>query len=343
MKRLLARVAGALLGVSLLLFLVTPSAPDLTGASPRQPSPDVVAQAHAAFTRYMSGHAPAISDGHWVSPALQHSAASAARNGSVTSLASINWSGYADAESSSSQTFSAVSGQWTMPAVQCLPRPYQNQDAFLAQWVGLDGVTDSTVEQLGTAAQCFEGVTYYYVWYEMYPNGTVEEGTSACISDNVNCPQPGDRISASVSVKPAGSGQNTYTLALRDYTRPDESFSVTQQCASATCADSSAEWVVERPAVLPPAGVQILPLADYRYTSFSHATETSGGKAASIGGFNGGSVYDISMSDDTDSYYLSCIGQSAPSGTLLSTDPNQCPTAAPGYGGRFSATWDSSF
>ena len=112
-----ARVAGALLGVSLLLFLISPSAPNLAGASARQPSPAVVAQARAAFTKYMSAHAPAISDGHWVSPALQHSPASAARDGSITSLASINWSGYADAESSSSQTFSAVSGQWTMPAV----------------------------------------------------------------------------------------------------------------------------------------------------------------------------------------------------------------------------------
>jgi hypothetical protein len=328
--------------VSLLLFLVTPSAPDLAGASARQPSPAVVAQAHAAFAKYMSAHAPAISRGHWVSPAINDPAASAARDGSVTSLPSINWSGYADVESSS-QTLSAVSGQWTMPAVQCLPRPYQNQDAFLAQWVGLDGVTDSTVEQLGTAAQCFEGVTYYYVWYEMYPSGTVEEGTTACIDDNVNCPRPGDRISASVSVKPGTGGNNNYTLALHDYTRPDESFSVSQECAATTCADSSAEWVVERPAVLVSLGAQILPLADYRNTSFTQATETSGGKTAGIGGFDGGPIYDIPMSDDTGSYYLSCIGQSAPSGTLLSTTPNQCPTAVPGYNGRFSATWDSSF
>jgi hypothetical protein len=32
------------------------------------------------------------------------------------------------------------------------------QDAFLANWVGVDRFSDSTVEQLGSAAQCYEGV-----------------------------------------------------------------------------------------------------------------------------------------------------------------------------------------
>ena len=78
-----------------------------------------------------------------------------------------------------------------MPGVVCPTAPYTNQDAFLANWVGIDGFSDGTVEQLGTAAQCYEGVTYYYVWYEMFPAGTVEEGTTACINDNVNCPAAG--------------------------------------------------------------------------------------------------------------------------------------------------------
>jgi hypothetical protein len=104
----------------------------------------------------------------------------------------------------------------------------------------------------------------------MYPSGTVEEGTTACINDNVDCPEPGDQISASVSVMPAGSGENNYKLTLIDHTRPDESFAVTQQRAAVTCADASAEWIVERPAVLPPAPapIQVLPLADFGKTFF---------------------------------------------------------------------------
>jgi hypothetical protein len=237
-----------------------------------------------------------------------------------------------------------VSGDWTMPGVHCLPYPYQNQDAFLSNWVGIDGFNNQTVEQLGTATQCFEDVTYYYVWYEMYPAGTVEEGTAACINDNVDCPRPGDQVSASVSVTSAGSGENNYTLSLTDYTTPDESFSVTQQCAVTTCVDSSAEWIVERPALLPSFGiVQLTPLADYNRTGFSQGTVVSAGVPSSIEGFSGG-VYDISMIDDTSSYYLDCPEQAAPPGTLLSTSSSTaCPTLPPFHGDSFTATWDSSY
>jgi Peptidase A4 family len=342
MKSLLARVGVALLGASLILLLGS-SVPRSADSSGRATDPAVVAQAHAAFIKYMSAHATAVTSGSWVSPGAVHGSAAKVANGSVTSLPTVNWSGYADAESSSSQTFTDVSGDWVMPGVTCPTRPYQNSDVFLANWVGLDGVTDQTVEQLGTAAQCFEGVTYYYVWYEMYPAGTVEEGTAACINENVDCPQPGDRISASVSVTPGSSGENDYTLSLTDHTNPSESFSVSQECASSTCLDSSAEWVIERPAVLPPFGVQILPLADFGRTAFTNGSLVSDGTPSSIGGFQGGPVYDVTMADDTDSYYLDCVGQTAPVGTLLSTTPNQCPTVAPINGNSFFATWDAGF
>jgi hypothetical protein len=232
-----------------------------------------------------------------------------------------------------------------MPAVQCPSAPYQNQDAFLAYWVGNDGFSNGTVEQLGTAAQCYEGVKYYYVWYELFPAGTVVEGTAACINDNVDCPEPGDRISASVSVKPTGDGvNNSYTLTLADHTRPDESFSTTQTCAIATCTDASAEWIVERPAFSLPFGFQILPLADFTRTFFSRASMISGGRFSSIGGFQDGPVYDIPMIDDSSSYYLACVAQPSPPGTLLTvSQANACPTVAPFPGGAFEESWDSSF
>jgi hypothetical protein len=344
MKRLRARYAIVLL-VAPLILLAMHGASGGVSASGKVPSASTVAQARASFIKAMSAHAPAVGAGGWVSPGAKHAGAARAANGSVTSMASINWSGYADAESGSN-TVSQVSGNWTVPAVTCLPRPYQNQDAFLANWVGVDGFTDQTVEQLGSATQCYEGVKYYYVWYEMYPAGTVEEGTTACINDNVNCPQPGDRISASVTVTSAGSGENNYKLTLTDHTRPQESFSTTQQCAATTCTDASAEWIVERPAVLPPppAPVQILPLADFTRTFFSSADLVSGGKSSNIQGFKDGTVYDIPMTDDTDSYYLACVGQPSPPGTLLQiSQASACPTVTPNPGGGFRENWDSSF
>jgi hypothetical protein len=343
MKRLLARSATALLAAPLVLLAVQNS-PGSIGASAKAPSAAVVAQARANFIKAMSAHAPAVGHGGgWISPGVQHRSALGGANGTVTAVRSVNWSGYADAESAS-KTVSYASGSWTMPAVRCPPPPYQNQDAFLANWVGIDGFSTSTVEQLGTAAQCYEGVTYYYVWYEMFPAGTVEEGTTACINDNVDCPQPGDRISASVSVTPAASGENNYTLKLTDHTNPAESFSVTQQCAATTCTDGSAEWIVERPATALPSGFQILPLADFVRTAFRSGDVASGGKVSSIQGFKDGPVYDIAMIDDTLGYYLACVDQPSPPGTLLAIgQTNACPTASPSRDGGFEENWDSSF
>jgi hypothetical protein len=344
MKRPHARYALVLLAAPLIL-LAMQVAPGSVSASGKAPNTSAVAQARAQFIKVMSSHAPEVGQGGWVSPGAKHAGTASAANGSVSSMPSINWSGYADAETGS-DTVSQVSGNWTVPAVTCVPRPYQNQDVFLANWVGIDGFSDQTVEQLGSATQCYEGVEYYYVWYEMYPANTIEEGTTACINDNVNCPQPGDRISASVTVTSAGSGENNYKLTLVDHTRPDESFSVTQQCAVATCTDSSAEWIVERPATLPPppAPIQILPLADFWKTYFSSADVVSAGQHSDIQGFKGGPVYDIPMTDDTDSYYLACVGQPSPPGSLLLlTQASACPTVSPFPGGGFEESWDSSF
>jgi hypothetical protein len=344
MKHLLARPATALLAAPLLVILVqySPSTTSVT-ASSATPSAAVVAQARTHFLNALSSHPSDIQPGGAVLPGAQGSPAAQAANGTVSAFPSVNWSGYGDSESGTN-TVSYVSGSWTIPAMQCLPTPYQNQDAFLSDWVGIDGLTNSTVEQLGTGVQCYEGVEYYYVWYEMFPAGTVEEGTTACINDNVDCPQPGDRITASVSVTPAGGGVNNYTLQLTDHTRPQESFSVSASCATSTCADSSAEWIAERPAFALPFGFQIVPLGDFGSQFFSSADVVSGGRYTSSGGYQDGPVYDIYMTDDTGGYYLDCVDQSAPPGTLLlTTDTSACPTVAPFRSGGFETSWDSSW
>jgi hypothetical protein len=305
---------------------VRPSAP-----GSRQHSASVVARARAAFLKNLSSHRTLVPS----------TVAKLAANGGASSMPSVNWSGYTDVEGGS-KTVSAVSGHWVIPNVQCPNGTYRNQDAFIAQWVGIDGVINGTVEQLGTGAQCYEGVTYYYVWYEMFPGGMVEEGTQACINNNVDCPQPGDQITASVTVTPAG-GTKIYTLALTDSTNPAESFSVTQSCNPFTCLDSSAEWIVERPALALPFGFQILPLVNFARTGFSNGALTSGGRTTEIEGFQDGTVYDVPMNDDSGGYWLDCAGQTGgPFKLLLTSDSAACPTVPPSQG-SFTITWDSSF
>jgi Peptidase A4 family len=342
MQRRFAKYAAVLLAAPLVLLAVQ-SAPQSINAAGKAPSAATVAAARANFIKDMSSHATALGGGAWTSPGAQHTAAKTAANGTVSEFPSYNWSGYADSESGTN-TVSNVSGSWILPAVTCPTAPYQNSDAFLANWVGVDGFADQTVEQLGTAAQCYEGVTYYYVWYEMYPAGTVEEGTTACINDNVNCPEPGDLITASVSVTPGTSGSNNYALTLTDDTRPKESFSTSASCATATCVDSSGEWVIERPAFELPFGAQILPLAAYGRTYFTSGGIISGGKSTNIQGFKDGPVYDMPMMDDSTSYYLDCVDQPSSPGSLLSlTDASACPTATPTRSGGFETSWDAGF
>ena len=342
MQRLFARYAAVLLAAPLVLLAVQ-SAPQSISAAGKASSAATVAAARANFIKDMSSHATALGGGAWTSPGAEHAAAKTAANGTVSEFPSYNWSGYADSESGT-KTVSNVSGSWILPAVTCPTAPYQNSDAFLANWVGVDGFADQTVEQLGTGAQCYEGVTYYYVWYEMYPAGTVEEGTTACINDNVNCPEPGDLISASVSVTPGASGSNNYALKLTDRTRPWESFSTSASCATATCVDSSGEWVIERPAFELPFGAQILPLAAYGRTYFTSGSIVSGGKSTNIQGFKDGPVYDMPMMDDSTSYYLDCVDQPSKPGSLLSlTDASACPTATPTPSGGFETSWDAGF
>jgi hypothetical protein len=342
-KRLLIGFLTALIGFSAFL-MVASSAPPAASLGAKAHNPAVVAQARAAFEKYMSSHAPRVSGGGWVSPSTKLPAAAKPASGTVTSMPSLNWSGFADTSSTSTaDDFTNVSGRWTIPSVTCPPGPYRTSGAYIANWVGIDGYSDQTVEQLGTGAQCFEGVLYYYVWYEMFPAGTVEEGTTACINDNVNCPQPGDQISASVAVTPGTAGNNNYKLSLTDYTRQQESFSVTASCATTTCTDSSAEWVIERPAYEPIAGLfQFVPLVYYGRTGFESGSLVANGRPSSIGGFRG-AVYDIPMIDDSLSYYLDCPGQQGPPAQVLTFTAANCPAVSPSFRGGFGVTWDSSF
>jgi Peptidase A4 family len=348
MRKLFVALLAAVLVVA--LGAVVAQSPLRSSSAAKTSREAIYVQARAAFKAYLSSHAPLIRAQAASSPGspVLHTqggpvALAAVASGGVQVLPSANWSGYADVESASS-TVSGVSGRWTIPWVACPNGLYRNQDAFAAQWVGIDGATNDTVEQLGTGEQCFEDQIFYYVWYEMFPNGTVQEGTQACINYNVDCPRPGDQISASVNVTPGTSGVDNYTLALSDYITPGNNFSVQATCATSTCLDQSAEWVMERPAFELPFGPQILPLVDFTQDAYTNGTVTSGGQTTTISGFQGGPVYDIPMIDDSMSYYLDCVNQFAPPGQLLLTSQaNACPAAAPQHGNSFHLTWDSSF
>jgi hypothetical protein len=149
-------------------------------------------------------------------------------------------------------TYTAASGSWTVPAVNCSGAVGTTS----ASWVGLDGGTssdDTDVEQIGTDSNCVIGNPSYWAWYEMAPSGPVVIGVG---SQNYAV-YPGDSMSASVT---ATGTAGSFALKIEDNTQ-GWIYSTTQSNPSATGA--TAECMEERPAALG------LPLADFGSVTFT--------------------------------------------------------------------------
>ena len=163
-----------------------------------------------------------------------------------TRSTSLNWSGYV----ASGTTFNGVSGSWIQPTANC--KKGQQYSAF---WVGLDGNSSGTVEQIGTDADCFNGSPSYYAWYEMYPAASVRISNFTVV--------PGTTYTASVGYD---AGSNTFTLTISG---GGSLFSV--PLPGSGQARSSAEWVAEAPSI----GGHILGLTNFGTVLFTGPNASS--------------------------------------------------------------------
>lgn len=179
------------------------------------------------------------------------------------SATSNNWSGYVAANNLSNPTadsVTAISGSWIVPSI--VPTCDDNYSSF---WVGIDGYSSPTVEQIGTEHDFLGGVVQYYAWFEMYPSGAF------MISGfPVN---PGDVINASVVY----AGSNVFTLSITNQTQ-NVSYTAPSSATTLPGAErKSAEWIVEAPSLN-----GILPLADFVTASVRKGTATINGITAPI-------------------------------------------------------------
>jgi len=207
------------------------------------------------------------------------------RRSASSSVLSTNWSGYA--VTGSSGTFSSVSASWTEPTATCSSSSGGGHhgrgggggsaDEYAAFWVGLDGYSNSTVEQTGTDSDCDGTTPNYYGWYEMYPAGPVYF---------TNTMKAGDSISASVTF----SGTETYTLVLTDSTQ-DWTQTITENKTG--LARASAEAITEAPS----SNSGVLPLADFGTVNFTVASDAEGSAAA--GSMGTQSAIEITMVDNS--------------------------------------------
>ena len=86
-----------------------------------------------------------------------------------------------------------------------MPTASTKTNGYSSLWVGIDGYSSSTVEQVGTEADVVNGKATYYAWYEMYPSDAVNIS-----SITVNA---GDSITASVAYV-----SNQFVLTISDNT-----------------------------------------------------------------------------------------------------------------------------
>ncbi|HMD26906.1 MAG TPA: G1 family glutamic endopeptidase, partial [Streptosporangiaceae bacterium] len=181
-----------------------------------------------------------------------------------------------------------------------------------SNWSGLDGYNSDTVEQDGTFAHCGgtgNTTPKYQAWYELFPAASV----------NVFAVHPGDIIDSSVSYSTTTS---MFTLTISDLST-GKSSSTTAACAS--CARTSAEWIVERPELCNNAGTNcfLTQLADYGTSTMSgDEAQLTGGNIKGVGGFNN---IPIDMVDPVSG------------GGFISLD-----TVGAVTGKSFTATWDRS-
>lgn len=218
------------------------------------------------------------------------------------------WSGHA-AVACSTCHLRYAEAQFTIPSVNCADSTIGTSGyALVADWVGLDGLTNGTAEQTGVNGYCTSTSrpATYYAWYEMYPLPAV---TFTGVS-------PGDAIEADVYFN--GS---TYRLHLADITT--RGFITTAQaCPSGqTCQHTNAEVITEDPGGGVPEGND---LADFGQANYLNSEVASlAGIQGNYGPANGyWTPYTVTMENGT--------------------DVMAAPGAAEG-GAAFPVTWNASF
>ncbi|HET7404602.1 MAG TPA: G1 family glutamic endopeptidase [Candidatus Bathyarchaeia archaeon] len=190
-----------------------------------------------------------------------HSGTSNCPSGTVCST---NWSGFA--VTAANGAVSLAKGSWIVPSVTC-----GSSNTYSSYWVGIDGYSSSTVEQTGTDSDCSSGHGVYYAWYEFYPNPSVQISGFTV--------HPGDVVTAQVSYS-TSTGLFTTTI-----TDGSQNFSTSGSVSGA--ARSSAEWIVERPALCRGHRCSLTSLSNFGSVSLgTDYTSVSGTNYATISGTN---------------------------------------------------------
>jgi len=218
---------------------------------------------------------------------------------------SSNWSGYIE----QGGPFTSISGDWIVPSV--VPSAATESSGT---WIGIDGVSATSLIQTGTGQDTANGQTSYYAWYEVLPApATVIGGVS-----------PGDHMHAQITETAPGS--NNWTILIQDLTSGNS----LNPSGTYFTPGQSADWIEEAP-----TGSQgLLTLADFGTVQFSNLTVDGVAPQApnlqAVDMINASNVV-ISQPGPynaaTDSFTVSYVNGASP--TTTTTTPGSTTTTAP--------------
>jgi len=220
-------------------------------------------------------------------------------------------------------TVTYAAGDWTVPRAtsgfgsSCFDRGNTWFDA--SEWVGIDGFSSPTVEQIGTAVDCYYGQAQYYAWYELFPSQPSELTIPVTVS-------PGDLIKASVTCTGTAPASVTCSASLTDVANGQSFTSPATAVPGAYL--QSAEWIEENSYYAP--GISYLALTQTSPILFTGAMATIGGVTKSLSSWGTSVFWFPSTTYDFGS---------PPEGTTLSS-VKAIPSVA--FGGSFLIRWLSS-
>ncbi|KAJ7195053.1 peptidase G1 [Mycena pura] len=173
---------------------------------------------------------------------------------SGATVQSSNWCGAAVTGSG----FSSVVGTWTVPTLSLRSGQSANSDPALAQWVGVDGFSNSALIQGGTLSQLVGGRQQNFAWTEMLPAALREVSLTV---------DTGDSISTNVTMTSATSG----TVSIINNSRGT---SIVGTVSGGTrLSGTSAEWILEDFE----SGSSLIAFAAFPASTFTGSAVHSGG------------------------------------------------------------------
>jgi Peptidase A4 family/PASTA domain len=177
---------------------------------------------------------------------------------------STNWSGYVTPVKAK-VSYQATSTTFTVPAsITCT-----GTDTASSFWAGLDGYSDSTVEQDGVEADCTDGSLALYAWVETYPAPEEE-----IVNGDTEAPEPvepGDVVVSTVTE----DSTSEYTFSMDDETQGWTVGAGMAMPAGSKGEDQSSEVITEATTECTSASASscaIMPLTNFGKVAYTSAS-----------------------------------------------------------------------